>query len=57
MDHTMQRNVGLVDETAKTASSMKEQAKELLRQVEVFKAAGAGNGRDRRDVGDEFEEF
>jgi PAS domain S-box-containing protein len=110
MDEGTQQNAALVEETASASQSMKDQAKELLRQVEVFKiqpsesrqkaetvkpesgqggkqpaksAASAynpktakrlagfvrsaegrqpaglttGNGKDRRNTGDEFEEF
>jgi methyl-accepting chemotaxis protein len=37
MDQTTQRNVGIVEETANTAQSMKEQANELQQQVQAFK--------------------
>ena len=112
MDETTQQNAALVEETTSAAQSMKEQAKELLQQVEVFKVnqieghhaghgvvkhdsprsvnkppvkpvthsngprmtakksvagkpmehkesvgVAAGNGKDRRSTGDEFEEF
>jgi len=40
MDQTTQRNVGIVEETANTAQSMKDQANELQQQVQVFKIAG-----------------
>lgn len=37
MDEGTQQNAALVEETASASQSMKEQAKELMRQVEVFK--------------------
>ena len=37
MDDTTQQNAALVEETTSAAQSMKEQAVELLRQVEAFK--------------------
>lgn len=39
MDQTTQQNVGLVDHTTSAAQSMKEQAKDLLHQVEIFKVS------------------
>jgi methyl-accepting chemotaxis protein len=48
MDQTTQQNVGLVEATTSEAQSMKEQAKELLRQVDVFKITqdnGSQGGR------------
>ena len=36
MDETTQQNAALVEETTSAAQSMKDQAKELLQQVEVF---------------------
>ena len=36
MDETTQQNAALVEETTSAAQSMKQQAKELLQQVEVF---------------------
>lgn len=110
MDEGTQQNAALVEETASASQSMKEQAKELMRQVEVFKiqqsesrraaeaakresaaqskqpakpavssynpkstkqpsisgrsveehqpvGLAAGNGKDYRNKGDEFEEF
>jgi methyl-accepting chemotaxis protein len=41
MDETTQQNAALVEETTSAAQSMKEQAKELLRQVDTFKVGGA----------------
>ncbi|CUS31485.1 methyl-accepting chemotaxis protein [Candidatus Nitrospira nitrificans] len=40
MDGTTQQNAALVEETTSAAQSMKEQARELMRQVEVFKISG-----------------
>lgn len=42
MDETMQQNAALVEEITSAAQSMKEQARELMRQVEVFKLNGTG---------------
>jgi methyl-accepting chemotaxis protein len=42
MDETTQQNSALVEETTSAAQSMKEQAKALMRQVEVFKINGTG---------------
>ncbi|MFO0778706.1 MAG: methyl-accepting chemotaxis protein [Nitrospira sp.] len=39
MDETTQRNATLIEETTSAAQSMKDQAKDLLRLVEVFKVA------------------
>jgi methyl-accepting chemotaxis protein len=39
MDDTTQQNAALVEETTSAAQSMKEQAVELLRQVEAFKVS------------------
>ncbi|CUS31474.1 methyl-accepting chemotaxis protein [Candidatus Nitrospira nitrificans] len=55
MDETTQQNAALVEETTSASQSMKDQAKELMHQVEVFKVAqGEGAsasstpaGRDR----------
>jgi methyl-accepting chemotaxis protein len=41
MDETTQQNAALVEETTSASQSMKEQAKELIRRVEVFKTAQA----------------
>ena len=41
MDETTQQNAALVEETTSAAQSMKDQAKELMRQVEVFKTGQA----------------
>ena len=41
MDETTQQNAALVEETTSASQSMKEQAKELIRSVEVFKTAQA----------------
>ncbi len=40
MDETTQQNAALVEETTSAAQSMKEQARELLRQVSMFKISG-----------------
>ncbi|MBK8379714.1 MAG: hypothetical protein IPL14_17900 [Nitrospira sp.] len=37
MDETTQQNAALVEETTSASQSMKDQAQELMRQVEVFK--------------------
>lgn len=37
MDQTAQQNAALVEETTSAAQSMRDQAKELMRQVELFK--------------------
>jgi len=57
MDDTTQQNAALVEETTSAAQSMKEQAAELLRQVEVFKigvtdgyAIGHSADQVKRDV-------
>ena len=42
MDETTQQNAALVEETTSASQSMKEQAQELMRQVEVFKVNGTG---------------
>ena len=42
MDETTQQNAALVEETTSASQSMKDQAKELMRQVEVFKTNGTG---------------
>ena len=46
MDETTQQNAALVEETTSSAQSMKEQAKELLQQVEVFNV-GQTEGQHR----------
>lgn len=45
MDEGTQQNAALVEETASASQSMKEQAKELMRQVEVFKVQQSENRR------------
>ena len=40
MDETTQQNAALVEETTSASQSMKDQAKELMRQVAVFKVNG-----------------
>ena len=57
MDDTTQQNAALVEETTSAAQSMKEQAVELLRQVDAFKvgvtgghAIGHGAHEVKRDV-------
>jgi methyl-accepting chemotaxis protein len=41
MDETTQQNAALVEEATSASQSMKEQAKELIRSVEVFKTVQA----------------
>lgn len=43
MDQATQQNVGLVDQTTSIAQTMKEQAKDLLRQVEIFNVVSTEN--------------
>jgi methyl-accepting chemotaxis protein len=43
MDETTQQNAALVEETTSASQSMKEQARELMRQVDVFKIDGASD--------------
>ena len=53
MDETTQQNAALVEETTSASQSMKDQAKELMRQVEVFKTSGASDAsRVKRDASD-----
>ena len=47
MDETTQQNAALVEETTSASQSMKEQAKELIRQMDVFKVAGTGSAPQR----------
>jgi methyl-accepting chemotaxis protein len=42
MDETTQQNAALVEEATSASQSMKEQAKELMRQVGSFKMTGSG---------------
>ena len=50
MDETTQQNAALVEETTSASQSMKDQAKELMSQVEVFKTpAGEGHTAPRRE--------
>ncbi len=50
MDETTQQNAALVEETTSASQSMKDQAKELMSQVEVFKTpAGEGQTAPRRE--------
>ncbi len=44
MDETTQQNAALVEETTSASQSMKEQAKELMRQMEVFKVGSGTHG-------------
>ncbi|MDH4187455.1 MAG: methyl-accepting chemotaxis protein [Nitrospira sp.] len=44
MDETTQQNAALVEETTSASQSMKDQAKELMTQVEVFKTGGEEQG-------------
>ncbi|SPP65124.1 methyl-accepting chemotaxis protein [Nitrospira lenta] len=43
MDETTQQNAALVEETTSASQSMKDQAKELMSQVEVFKTSAEDN--------------
>lgn len=45
MDETTQQNAALVEETTSASQSMKDQAQELMRQVEVFKVGTEGAHR------------
>ena len=45
MDETTQQNAALVEETTSASQSMKDQAKELMRQVEVFKVPAGESSR------------
>lgn len=45
MDQATQQNVGLVDQTTSAAQGMKNQAKDLLHHVEVFKVGSTENGQ------------
>jgi methyl-accepting chemotaxis protein len=49
MDETTQQNAALVEETTAASQSVKEQARELMRQVEVFKT-NQGETRETRPV-------
>ncbi|MEQ1794965.1 MAG: methyl-accepting chemotaxis protein [Nitrospira sp.] len=52
MDETTQQNAALVEETTSASQSMKDQAKDLMSQVEVFKTpAGEGHSAPRREQG------
>jgi methyl-accepting chemotaxis protein len=44
MDETTQQNAALVEETTSASQSMKDQAKELMRQMAVFKVTGDAPG-------------
>ena len=44
MDETTQQNAALVEETTSASQSMKDQAKELLRQIAIFKINSSGTG-------------
>jgi len=46
MDETTQQNAALVEETTSASQSMKDQAQELMRQVEVFKVDTNGGHRE-----------
>ena len=47
MDQTTQQNAALVEQTTSAAQSMKEQASQLLRQVDVFKISGTRSAPPR----------
>ena len=44
MDHTTQQNAALVEESAAAAESLKEQARQLVQAVLVFKLPAAADG-------------
>ena len=58
MDETTQQNAALVEETTSASQSMKEQARELMRQVDVFKIDGARDAshvkREASDSGTKY---
>jgi len=51
MDETTQQNAALVEEATSASQSMKEQAVELMRQVNFFKLTGTGAERSGRPSG------
>lgn len=53
MDETTQQNAALVEETSSASQSMKDQARELMRQVEIFKVNGTSDASQvKREVED-----
>lgn len=48
MDEGTQQNAALVEETTSASQSMKDQAKELMRQIEIFKIKENGGGTSVR---------
>ena len=55
MDETTQQNAALVEETTSASQSMKDQARELIRKVEVFKTAQTEGRRPTHVVTHETE--
>ena len=51
MDETTQQNAALVEETTSASQSMKDQAKELMTQIEVFVVNSAGTQAPARHTG------
>lgn len=51
MDETTQQNAALVEETTSASQSMKDQAKELMSQIEVFVVNSAGTQAPARHAG------
>lgn len=51
MDDTTQQNAALVEQLTSASQSMKVQAQELLRHIEVFKFNETGRRHDRQDGG------
>ncbi|MEK7755702.1 MAG: methyl-accepting chemotaxis protein, partial [Planctomycetota bacterium] len=51
MDETTQQNAALVEEATSASQSMREQAVELMRQVDFFKMAASGAARGGRPSG------
>jgi hypothetical protein len=51
MDEVTQQNAALVEEMAAAASSLKNQASDLVEAVSVFKLGSDGVDRDRPQLG------
>jgi methyl-accepting chemotaxis protein len=51
MDEVTQQNAALVEEMAAAASSLKNQALDLVEAVSVFKLGSDGAGRERLQLG------
>jgi methyl-accepting chemotaxis protein len=49
MDDTTQQNAALVEQLTSASQSMKAQAQELLRHIEIFKFDERGRRHDRQD--------